>query len=40
MGWLHEGAPVEKGIKYTVRNELLYKWLNNEEIEEFLQNNK
>ncbi len=30
--WLHEGAPVLKGLKYTVRNELLYKCIENDEI--------
>ena len=30
----HEGAEVKKGTKYTVRNEMMYKWLSNEEVKQ------
>jgi len=34
-GWLHEGSVLTKGIKYTVRAEIMYKWLTETEIASF-----
>jgi hypothetical protein len=31
--WEHEGSRVIRGTKYTVRTDLMYTWLTNEQIE-------
>jgi len=35
QGWMHGGDKLISGVKYTIRSELMYKWLNKEEIENF-----
>jgi hypothetical protein len=32
-GWLHEGSELKKGIKYTIRTEMMYKWFTPEEVD-------
>lgn len=29
-GLLHEGAEVKEGVKYTMRTDILYKWVKDE----------
>jgi hypothetical protein len=33
-GLFHEGATVRKGIKYTMRTDILYEWVPDKETEE------
>jgi hypothetical protein len=33
LGWLHCGDTVKKGVKYSLRNDLMYRWISKKEIE-------
>mmetsp|Transcript_13551 Transcript_13551/g.11614 ORF Transcript_13551/g.11614 Transcript_13551/m.11614 type:complete len:124 (+) Transcript_13551:572-943(+) len=35
QGWLHEGSELIKGVKYTIRNDVLYKWPTEKEKKDF-----
>lgn len=34
-GWLHEGSELKEGVKYTIRNDILYRWPTEKEISDF-----
>lgn len=36
--WVHSGEPVVKGVKYTIRTDIMYRWLEEKEAREFIEN--
>jgi hypothetical protein len=34
--WVHSGEPVIKGLKYTIRTDIMYRWLKDEEAVDFV----
>lgn len=35
--WSHSGEPVVSGLKYTIRTDIMYRWLDEEQIKDFIE---